>query len=67
MDAAAAEAFWAELEERDGEWRAAERRLELRDLVSRSEDVFAPWDLGWPALGSHGREGLGPEHNGHRA
>jgi hypothetical protein len=67
MGSAAASAFWAELEERDAERRAAERRLELHDLVSRNEDAFAPSDLGWPALGSHGREGLGPEPNGHRA
>jgi hypothetical protein len=36
---------------------AAEDRLELHDLVSRSEDVSALSDLGWPALVSHGREG----------
>lgn len=34
MDAAAAEAFWRELEEQDAERRARERRNELRDHVS---------------------------------
>jgi hypothetical protein len=67
MDAAAADAFWTELEERDAERRAAKWRLELQDLVSRSEDMSALWDLGSLELGSRGREGLGPEHNGHRA
>jgi hypothetical protein len=39
MDAAAADAFWTELEERDAERRAPEGRLELHDLVSRNEDA----------------------------
>jgi hypothetical protein len=60
MDSAAADAFWTELEEGDAERRAAERRLELHDLVSRSEERPLFSDLGWPARVSHGREGLGP-------